>query len=69
MGGSSNFNSYHATLQRVLFTEMLDEHIQRNQKRRLSIVGPCYTHEQWLLMQAERKRMDEAAAAAAIKPA
>jgi hypothetical protein len=64
MATSSYFQSYHASLKRVLFTEMLDEHIQKQQTRRLSIVGPCFTHEQWLLLQAERRRAEAAAAQA-----
>ena len=38
-----------------MFIEMIDAHMQAQNKRRLSIVGPCYTHEQWLAVQAERR--------------
>jgi hypothetical protein len=55
MLGSDFFRSYTDTLSRVLFIEMIDEHSQAQNKRRLSIVGPCYTHEQWLAVQAERR--------------
>jgi hypothetical protein len=55
MVGSINFQNYHRTLNRVLLVEMLDEHREAQRPRRLSIVGPCYTHEQWLAVQAERR--------------
>jgi hypothetical protein len=55
-GGSFYFRNYHQSLRRVTFTEMLDQHMQSQSKRRLSIVGPCYTHEQWVAVQAERRR-------------
>jgi 3-deoxy-D-arabino-heptulosonate 7-phosphate (DAHP) synthase len=66
MGGASNyFQGYQSTLGRVMFTEMLDDHMQRNNQRRLSIVGPCYTHDQWLAVQAERQRKEAQATDAA----
>ena len=55
MYGSSHFREYSATLHRVMFIEMIDAHAQAQNKRRLSIVGPCHTHEQWLAVQAERR--------------
>ena len=55
MLGSNFFRSYSETLYRVLLIEMIDEHSQAQNKRKLSIVGPCYTHEQWLAVQAERR--------------
>ena len=63
MVGSANFQAYQSSLQRVLFAEMLDNHHQRQHQRRLSIVGPCRTHEQWLAVQAQRRQMTEAAKA------
>ena len=47
-----------------MFIEMLDEHAQAQNRRRLSIVGPCYTHEQWLAVQAERRAMARRTSAA-----
>lgn len=64
MLGSAFFRSYAATLHRVMFIEMLDEHAQAQNRRRLSIVGPCYTHEQWLAVQAERRAMARRTSAA-----
>lgn len=62
MGGCSTFfTGYQGTLRRVMFTEMLDTHLQKQQQRRLSIVGPCYTHEQWLVVQAERQQRADCA--------
>jgi hypothetical protein len=59
MGGASNyFMGYQSTLGRVMFAELLDDHLQKNNQRRLSIVGPCYTHDQWLAVQAERRRVE-----------
>jgi hypothetical protein len=55
MLGSTFFQGYQRTLSRVLFVEMLDEHQELQRRRRLSIVGPCFTHDQWLAMQAERR--------------
>lgn len=64
MLGSTFFRSYSETLHRVMFIEMIDEHSQAQNKRRLSIVGPCYTHEQWLAVQAERRAAARRSAAA-----
>jgi hypothetical protein len=66
MIGSPHFQSYAHTLRRVLFIEMIDDHQQANQRRRLSIVGPCNTQEQWLAIQAERR---EAQRRAMVDPA
>lgn len=59
MNGSRHFQSYTKTLHRVLLVELIDQHRQRHDKRRLSIVGPCHTHEQWLAVQAERRRTND----------
>jgi hypothetical protein len=56
MAGSMYFQSYQKNLQRVLFAEMVENFQVSNNKRRLSIVGPSYTHDQWLAVQAERRR-------------
>ncbi len=62
MLGSEFFRSYSQTLSRVLLIEMIDQHAQAQNKRRLSIVGPCYTQEQWLAVQAERRAAERRAA-------
>lgn len=68
MFGSAYFRDYSATLHRVMFIEMIDAHSQAQNKRRLSIVGPCHTHEQWLAVQAERRAATRRAAALAAAP-
>ncbi len=55
MLGSDFFRSYSETLYRVMLIEMIDNHTQSQNQRKLSIVGPCYTQEQWLAVQAERR--------------
>lgn len=60
--GSPYFRNYHQSLRRVTFAEMLDAHMQSQSKRRLSIVGPCYTHEQWVAAQEERRNSAAVAA-------
>ncbi len=66
MLGSAFFQGYQKTLQRVLFVEMLDDHHQLQQQRRLSIVGPCYTQAQWLAVQAERRSLVAESSAASV---
>lgn len=68
MFGSTHFRDYSATLHRVMFIEMIDAHAQAQNKRRLSIVGPCHTHEQWLAVQAERRAAERRAAAPSTAP-
>lgn len=69
MHGSRHFQSYTSTLHRVLFIELIDRHRQQHDARRLSIVGPCYTHEQWLAVEAERRRRAAAAVEETASPA
>jgi hypothetical protein len=57
MVGSTYFQSYQRNLHRILMVEMLDDHKQAQTARRLSIVGPSLTHEQWIAAQAERRRL------------
>lgn len=51
------FSAYHRNVARVSFVSMLDDHRQQSIPRRLSIVGPCLTHEQWAAAHAERRRL------------
>lgn len=53
---SAYFKSYDRMLQRLGMVTLLDEFNQGKQTRRLSIVGPCLTHEQWRAVQTERRR-------------
>ena len=54
---SLSFNSYHRNLARISMVTMLDDHQQAMVPRKLSIVGPCLTHEQWVAAHAERRRI------------
>lgn len=58
-GGSAYFRAYAENLSRVHLVEMIDAHRQAHTPRRLSIVGPCHTFEQWLAVQAERKALQQ----------
>jgi 3-deoxy-D-arabino-heptulosonate 7-phosphate (DAHP) synthase len=54
---NSYFANYGRNLQRYAVAQLIDEHLRAQEVRKLSIVGPCLTHEQWAAAHVERKRL------------
>jgi hypothetical protein len=48
MLGSPHFQTYHKTLYRVRFADLVGDHLEANRGRLLSIVGTSAAHERWL---------------------